>query len=51
MGFLRNLLIESDRDIQKRSYIMVTSMRQAIAAHGTRSTQTYTAGAANILIS
>ena len=51
VGFLRNLLIESDRDIQKRSYIMVTSMRQAIAAHGTRSTQTYTAGAANILIS
>jgi len=49
-GFRRNLLIETDRDIQKRMYIMVTSLRQAVAAHGTRSTQTHTAGAVNILI-
>ena len=49
-GFARNLLIESDRDITKRQYIMVTSLRQAVAAHGTRSTQIHTAGAANILI-
>ena len=50
VGFNRNLLIESDRDIQKRQYIMVTSLREAVAAFGTRSTQTHTAGAANILI-
>ncbi len=49
-GFARNLLIESDRDITKRQYIMVTSLRQAVAAHGTRSTQIHTSGAANILI-
>jgi HK97 family phage major capsid protein len=50
VGFLRNLLIETDRDIQKRQYIMVTSLRMAVAAHGTRSTQTHSAGIANILI-
>lgn len=49
-GFRRNLLIETDRDIQKRQYIMVTSLRQAVAAHGTRSTQAHTSGAANILV-
>ena len=49
-GFRRDLLIETDRDIQKRMYVMVTSLRMAVAAHGTRSTNTHTAGAVNILI-
>lgn len=49
-GFRRNLIIETDRDIQKRMYVMVTSLRQAIGCYGTRSTQTHTSGAANILI-
>ena len=44
-GFRRDLLIETDRDIQKRMYVMVTSLRMAVAAHGTRSTNTHTAGA------
>lgn len=50
VGFRRNLLIEVDRDIQRRQYIMVTSMRQAIAAHGTRSTNTHTGGVYNITV-
>jgi len=50
VGFLRELLIEMDRDIQKRQYIMVTSFREAIAARGTRSTNTHTAGIVNILV-
>jgi HK97 family phage major capsid protein len=49
-GFLRDILVEVDRDIQKRQYIMVTSFREAIAAHGTRSTNTHTAGCRNILV-
>lgn len=50
VGFRRNLLIESDRDIQRRQYIMVTSFRQAIGAHGTRSTATHTGGLYNITV-
>lgn len=50
VGFRRNLLIEVDRDIQRRQYIMVTSMRQAIAAYGTRSTNTHTGGVFNITV-
>jgi HK97 family phage major capsid protein len=49
-GFLRDLLIEVDRDIQKRQFIMVTSLREAVAAHGTRSSNTHTAGIANVLV-
>lgn len=49
-GFRRNILIEIDRDIQKRQFIMVTSLREAVAAHGTRSTNTHTAGVRNILV-
>ena len=49
-GFRRQLLMETDRDIQKRQYIMVTSLRQAVAAHGTRSAATHTAGVYNILV-
>lgn len=49
-GFKRDLLIEVDRDIQKRQWIMVNSLRQAVAAHGTRSSATHTAGIRNILV-
>ena len=49
-GFRRDLLIEMDRDIQKRQYIMVTSLREAVAARGTRSSATHTAGIYNILV-
>ena len=49
-GFRRNLLMEVDRDIQRRQYIMVTSLRMAVAAHGTRSTATHTGGVYNILV-
>jgi len=50
VGFIRDLLIEVDRDIQKRQYIMVTSIREAVAARGTRSTNTHTAGVYRILV-
>ena len=50
LGFRRNILIEVDRNIQKRQFLMVTSLREAIAAHGTRSTNTHTAGIRNILV-
>lgn len=49
-GFRRQLMIETDVDIRKRQYIMVTSLREAIAAHGTRSTNTHTGGVYNILV-
>ena len=50
-GFKRRIMIEVDRDIQKRQYLMVTSLREAVAAHGTRASATHTAGAYNILVS
>lgn len=50
VGFRRNLLIEADRDIQRRQYILVTSFRQAIGAHGTRSTNRHTGGIYNITV-
>lgn len=50
VGFRRNLLIEVDRDIQRRQYIMVTSLREAIGAHGTRSSNTHTGGIFNITV-
>lgn len=50
VGFRRNLMIEVDRDIQRRQYIMVTSLRQAIGAHGTRSSATHTGGIFNITV-
>jgi HK97 family phage major capsid protein len=49
-GFRRQVLVETDRDIQKRMWIMVTSLRPAIGAWGTRSTNTHTAGIRNILV-
>ena len=44
VGFRRNLMLEMYRDIQKRSVILVASFRIAVAARGTRSTNTHTAG-------
>jgi hypothetical protein len=44
LGFRRKLLIEVDQLIQKRQFIMVVSFRIAVAARGTRSTATHTAG-------
>jgi len=44
VGFRRQLLIELDRSIQKRQFIMVVSFRIAIAARGTRSSAVHTAG-------
>lgn len=49
-GFIRDLLIEMDRDIKTRTYIMVASLRQAVAAFGTRSTAKHTAGIRNVLV-
>jgi hypothetical protein len=49
-GFRRQILIEVDRDIQKRQYIMVTSLREAVAAHGSRAANIHTAGVFNILV-
>lgn len=50
VGFVRRLLIETDVDIRKRQYIMVSSMREAVASQGTRSTNTHTGGVYNILV-
>lgn len=50
VGFRRNLVMEVDRDIQRRQYIMVTSLREAVACHGTRTTATHTGGVYNILV-
>lgn len=50
VGFRRNLLIETDRDIQRRQYIMVTSLREAVSAWGTRSTNVHTGGIYNITV-
>lgn len=51
VGFIRDLMMEMDRDIQKRMYMIVTSFRMAIGAHGTRASNTHTAGIRNILVS
>ena len=49
LGFRRNLMIETERDIQKRQNVMVVSMRLAFAERtGTRSSATHTALAYNI---
>ena len=49
-GFIRDLLIEMDRNIQTRTYLLVASLRQAIAAFGTRSTAKHTSGVRNVLV-
>jgi len=50
MGFRRQVLVEADRDIRRRMYILVTSFREAVGAHGTRSSNTHTGGIRNILL-
>lgn len=51
VGFRRNLLIETDRDITKRQYIMVTSLREAVACWGgVRANQRHTGGIFNITV-
>jgi HK97 family phage major capsid protein len=50
LGFRRQLLIEVDRDIQTRQFIMVSSFRVAIGTRGTRSSSTVNAGVRNILV-
>lgn len=49
VGFRRELLIEVDRNIQKRQFIMVVSFRIALAARGTRSSAIHTAGVHGIV--
>lgn len=44
VGFRRQMLVEVDKDIQKRQFIMVVSFRLAVVARGTRSAQVHTAG-------
>lgn len=50
VGFRRQLLVEVDKFIQKRQMVMVSSFRIAVGCHGTRSTQTHTAGLRDITI-
>jgi HK97 family phage major capsid protein len=50
LGFRRDLLIEMDRDIQSRKYVLVASIRQAVTARGPRSSAFHTAGLRNITI-
>lgn len=52
VGFMRELLIEVDRDVQKRQYILVASFRLAFQCYGSgsRSSQTHTAGGYNIAV-
>lgn len=51
VGFRRELLIELDRVIRQRMFVMVLSFRIAVAARGTRSTATHTAGVHGITYS
>lgn len=44
VGFRRQLQMEVYRDIQKRSIVLVSSFRIAVAAQGTRSSVVHTAG-------
>jgi hypothetical protein len=49
VAFKRQLMIEIDRNIQKRQFIMVVSFRVSVAARGTRSTATHTSGVHGIV--
>lgn len=51
VGFRRELMMEVDRDIQKRQFILVVSFRIAVAAHTARASITHTSGIRNILVS
>ena len=50
IGFRRELLVEIDRDIKKRQFVMVVSFRMALASRGTRSTTVHTAGVHGISV-
>jgi HK97 family phage major capsid protein len=50
VGFRRQLLIEVERDIQRRIWIMVVSFRIAVGCRGTRSSAIHTSGIYNILV-
>ncbi len=50
IGFRRELLMEVDRDITKRQFILVVSFRIAVACHTARASATHTAGIRNILV-
>ena len=50
LGYRRGVLIEVDRNIQTRQFIMVGSVRVAVGTRGTRSTNTHTAGILNLLV-
>lgn len=50
IGFRRALMIEVDRLIQKRQYVLVASFRLAVAAYGTRASAKHAAGMYNITV-
>ena len=50
LGFRRNLLVEVERDIRSRKFIVVASMRPAVAAYGNRATATHAAAIINIAV-
>jgi HK97 family phage major capsid protein len=50
VGFRRELLMEIDKDIQKRMFILVVSFRIAVGCHTARASATHTAGIRNILV-
>lgn len=50
LGFRRDLLIEVERDIKARQFIMVASIRPAVAAYGNRASATHTAAIINIAV-
>ncbi len=50
VGFRRELLVEIDRDIKKRQFVMVVSFRMALASRGTRASSTHTAGIHGIAV-
>lgn len=50
LGFRRNLLVEVERDIRNRKFIIVASMRPAVGAFGNRASATHTAAIINVAV-
>jgi HK97 family phage major capsid protein len=50
VGFCRDLLMEVDKSIQARQFILVNSFRIAVGCYGTRASATHTAGVYNIKV-
>ena len=50
LGYRRGVMIEVDRNIQTRQFIMVASFRVAVGCRGTRASATHTAGVLNLLV-